>query len=200
MMRWAWHVMLALLLILVLFYLFIAASLGGQSAIAKLLVPGLFYGGSLCCLVATGASLLNQPKWVQGAFMLAGLIVIVNISFLMLIEPKIQQHERYKFNHAMQQIYQQYAVTIITCEENYQVTLVNREQWPAEVVLFQLGDYDRPAQRLAAWDRVAATDNCRFVENSYFLGAQREFLNRCQNIAGQTVSDVIQQARMLTCP
>jgi len=199
-MRWAWHMMLALLLMGVLFYLFLAAGLGGQSAIARWLIPVFFYGGSLSCLVAIFASLLNYPKWLRGAFMLAGLIVVLKVGFLVVIEPRIQQHERQQFNQSMQQLYQENALITLNCADNYQLHLVNINQHPAEVVLFQLDNTDKAAQRLAGWSRVAATGDCRFVENTYVLGSQREFLNSCHNASGKTVADVVQQARMLSCP
>lgn len=199
-MRWAWHVMLALLLMGILFYLYLAAGIGGQSATAKWLVPVLFYGGSLCCLVAIIASLLNYPLWVRGAFILAALIVVFKVGFLLVIEPKIQQHARQQLNQSMQQIYQQYALITLNCAENYQLHLVNRPNHPAEVVMFQSDNADDSAQRLAGWNQVAATGDCRFVENTYVLGSQRQFLNSCDNSAGQTLDDVIEHARTLACP
>lgn len=192
--------MLALLLTGILFYLFLASGIGGQSATAKWLVPVLFYGGSLCCLAAIIASLLNYSKWVQGAFLLAILIVVFKVGFLLVIEPKIQQNARQQLNQSMQQIYQQYALITLNCADNYQLHLLNRPNHPAEVVMFQSNNADDSAQCLAGWNQVAVTGDCRFVENTYVLGSQRQFLNSCHNSAGQTLDDVIEHARTLACP
>lgn len=197
--RVAVSLIVAILLVSMLFYGYLAGFIGSPSRYAKWLVPVFFYTGVILCLTGVIFTLVEQFVWVRWSFISAVFVVFVFALFLLFIEPKWQQMEKHDFVKNMQRLYLQYSITPLDCDDRYQVHLSKIEQRPAEVVLFQKGNFSQSIQRLAGWDKSASMNDCRFIENTYSLGTQRRFLSQCHNQQQTSVVDLIDQAKRLGC-
>lgn len=189
----------ALLLSGIFFYGYMAGLIGNPSVYANWLVPLFFYTGIFLCLAAVVFTLINRQSWIRRSFISAVLIGVIFAVFLLLIEPRLQQKEQQNLIKTMQNMYQQYSLQQLNCDDQFQVHLSKIEQRPAEVVLFQKGNFTQPPQRLAGWDKSTSMNDCRFIENTYSLGTQRSFLNRCSNEQRTSVAELIAQAKRLSC-
>lgn len=189
----------ALLLCSLLFYGYLAGLIGSPSDYAKWLVPVFFYTG--LCLSCAGVLFvfLNWPAWARISFIWSALMVMMLALFLIFIEPTLQRMKTHSLIQNLQQLYQQYSLEKLNCEDGYQVHLSKIEQRPAEVVLFQPDNYEQQPQRLAGWDKASSSNSCRFVENTYLLGTQRMFFSRCQNEQQNSVTELIAQAKRMDC-
>uniref|UniRef100_I1XG47 Uncharacterized protein n=2 Tax=Methylophaga nitratireducenticrescens TaxID=754476 RepID=I1XG47_METNJ len=197
--RVAVSLLAALLLGGIFFYGYLAGLIGNPSHYAKWLVPLFFYAGILLCLTGVIFTLVEKLNWARRSFAAAIVLVVIFAGYLLLIEPKLQQREQQNQIKTMQQLYQQYSLQQLDCDDKFQAHLSKIEQRPAEVVLFQKANFSQPVQYLAGWDKSASMNNCRFIENTYALGTQRSFLSRCQNQQHTTVADLIAQAKRLGC-
>jgi len=197
--RIALSILGALLLGSILFYGYMAGLIGSSSSYAKWLAPLLFYIGITLCFAAVIFSLTHQIVWIRRSFVAAILVVMIFATFLLLIEPKLQQMQRQNHIKMMHKLYQQYSLHHLDCDDEFQVHFSKIEQRPAEVVLFQQDNFSQPVQRLAGWDKSTTMNDCRFIENSYSLGTQRSFLSRCRNAQQTSVTGLIAQAKRLGC-
>ena len=183
----------------IFFYGYLAGLIGNPSRYANWLVPLFFYAGILLCLAGVIFTLVEKLDWTRRAFAAAIVLVVIFAGYLLLIEPKLQQREQQNRIKTMQQLYQQNSLQRLDCDDQFQVHLSKIQQRPAEVVLFQKGNFSQPVQYLAGWDKSASMNNCRFIENTYSLGTQRSFLSRCLNQQQASVADLIAQAKRLGC-
>lgn len=183
----------------IFFYGYLAGLIGNPSRYANWLVPLFFYAGILLCLASVIFTLVDKLDWTRRSFAAAIVLVVIFAGYLLLIEPKLQQREQQNQIKTMQQLYQQHSLQQLDCDDKFQVYLSKIQQRPAEVVLFQKGDFSQAVQYLAGWDKSASMNNCRFIENTYALGTQRSFLSRCQNQQQTSVADLIAEAKRLGC-
>lgn len=197
--RVAVSLLAGLLLSGIFFYGYLAGLIGSPSHYANWLVPLFFYAGILLCLAGVICTLVEKLDWTRISFAAAILLVVIFAGYLLLIEPKLQKREQQNRIKTMQQLYQQHSLQQLDCDDKFQVHLSRIQQRPAEVVLFQKGNFSQPVQYLAGWDKSASMNNCRFIENTYSLGTQRSFLSRCRNQQQASVADLIAQAKRLGC-
>ena len=183
----------------IFFYGYLAGLIDNPSHYANWLVPLLFYAGIILCLAGVFFTLVDKLNWARRSFAAAIVLVVIFAGYLLLIEPKLQQREQQNQIKTTQQLYQQHSLQQLDCDDKFQVHLSKIEQRPAEVVLFQKGNFSQPVQYLARWDKSASMNNCRFIENTYVLGTQRSFLSRCRNQQHTSVANLIAQAKRLGC-
>lgn len=183
-----------------LFYGYLAAMIGRHSTYAQWLVPLLFYVGLALSFSGLVFTLLRRQDWMRRAFTGALIIVLLFAIFLLAIEPHLQQYETRSRINALQQLYQEYSLEQLDCGERYQVHLSKINQRPAELVLFDKENDQQHPVKLAGWERTTSMNACRFIENTYFLGTQRHFLEQCVNDRQMTVDDLLAWARSLDCP
>lgn len=183
----------------IFFYGYFAGLIGNPSYYANWLVPLFFGAGIILCLAGVIFTLAEKLNWTRRSFAAAIVLVVIFAGYLLLIEPKLQQREQQNQIKTTQQLYQQHSLQQLDCDDKFQVHLSKIEQRPAEVVLFQIGNFSQPVQYLAGWDKSASMNNCRFIENTYALGTQRSFLSRCMNQQHTTLADLIALAKRLGC-
>lgn len=189
----------ALLLGGILFYGYLAGLIGSPSSYAKWLVPLFFYIGIGLSVGGVLFTLINRPDWIRRSFILAVMVVVMFALFLIFIEPKLQQLEKQNLVNTLQQLYQQYSLEQLDCNDEYEVHLSKINQRPAEVVFFQQDNFTQYPQKLAGWEKSTSMNEFRFIENTYFLGTQRNFLEQCRNAQHTSVADLIVQAKRLGC-